>query len=217
MTLRGFLDNLLIYGLEAFGKYYSSYRGYVVDNEDPENLNRVLVRVPSVTGNNTHPKWAFPKNSFSGTGYGSQVLPRKGDLVWVEFDNGNARFPMWSHGHFTRDEKPEEFGSINIYGFKTPEGHIILLDDDGGKILIKSTNLIQLNDGENEGLVKVVELTEKLNAIEDKVNDFIQHYQGHFVIDPISGTAGPLMAAPPAPMPLINTQQSEIENTKVIH
>ena len=216
MTFRGFLDNLLIYGLEYFGKYYSSYRSYVVDKNDPDKLGRIKVKIPVITGDVTHPKWIFPKGNFSGKDYGLQVLPNKGDMVWVEFESGNANFPMWSHGHYGNDEKPEEFDSVNIYGFKTPEGHIVLLDDDGGRVLIKSTDIIQLNDGENEGLVIVQPLVDKINRLEDKVNDFLTDYQAHSVIDPISGVAGPLFGI--APLQIIpKTKKSDLENTKVTH
>lgn len=209
MTFRGFLDKILIYGLEGLGKFYSSYRGYVVDRNDPEGLGRIKAKIPTITGDEPHPKWIYPKNVFSGKNYGMQVLPNNGDMVWIEFETGNTNFPMWSHGHFGKDEKPEEFASNNIYGFKSPKGRLVIIDDDN--------DIIQIDKGENEGIVKVIPLTEKINAIEDKVNDFIQHYQAHFMIDPISGTCGPLLATPPAPTPLVNTQQSEIENDKFIH
>lgn len=209
MTFRGFLDKLLIWGLESMGKFYSSYRGYVVDVNDPKNIGRIKIKVPTITGDNIHPKWVYPKNQYSGNDYGMQVLPSIGDLVWVEFEAGNANFPLWTHGHFGKDEKPEEFASSNIYGFKTPRGRIIIIDDDN--------DVIQIDQGLNAGLVKVIELTEQINKIENKLNDTLTHYKAHFVIDPISGTAGPLMSAPPAPVNITKTKQSQIENDKVTH
>ena len=72
---------------------------------------------------------------------------------------------IWSHAHFVTGQKPEEFVSPQVYGFKSPKGQIIIVDDrdDVEKIII--------NHGENVGLVKVIELTEMLNKIEDKVNE----------------------------------------------
>jgi len=146
-----------------------------------------------------------------GNDWGMQMLPLKGDIVWLEFEHGDTRFPFWSFAHRANGETPEEFVSPQIYGFKSPKGQTIIIDDrdDIEKIII--------NHGENEGLVKVIELTEKLNGIEDKVNDFLAHYRVHQVVDPISGTAGPLLPSPPAPIDLVNTQQSEIENEDVEH
>lgn len=204
-------QKLVYYGLEQFGRYYSTYRGYVVDNDDSGGFNRIKVIVPSVTRGKKHPSWAYPRNNFSGNGYGMQVLPLKGDMVMVEFEHGDPRFPIWSHAHFSEGEKPEEFATPQVYGFKSPKGQVIVIDDrdDVEKIII--------NHGENEGLVKVIELTEKLNDIENKVNDFLSHYRSHTLVDPISGTAGPLLPSPPAPIDLINTQQEEIENENVQH
>jgi hypothetical protein len=218
MTLQEFAKALLYYGLEAIGKYYSSYRGYVVDNDDPENLGRIQVIIPTLTNELTHVKWAWPKNQFAGNNYGIQLLPVKGDVVWVEFENGNARFPLWTHGHYGTGEKPEEFASPQVYGFKSPKGQIIIIDDRDG------VEKIIINQGDNAGLVDVIPLTEKLNNIETKVNAHLDHYKKHIHIDPISGYTGvltPPMGSPdmvtPVPIPLVETQQTEIEDTKVLH
>ncbi len=211
MILGRFLETLIYEGLESIGRYYSVYRGHVIDNEDPTGLNRIQVMVPSVTSKSIHPTWAYPRDSFSGNGYGMQVLPVKGDMVMVEFDHGDPKFPIWSHAHFAKGEKPEEFISPQVYGFKTPKGQTIIIDDrdDVEKIII--------NHGENVGLVKVIELTEMLNKIESKVNEFLTHYRVHQVIDPISGMAGPILPSPPAPIDVTDTEQEYIENENVQH
>jgi len=211
MIFKKFIEGIIYQGLEVMGRYYSSYRGYVMKNEDPEGLGRIKVKIPQITKDQTHVKWAFPKHNFSGKGYGMQVLPVLGDIVWVEFEHGDPQFPLWFHGHFTRDEKPEEFVTSQVYGFKTPKGQIIIIDDrdDVEKIII--------NHGENAGLVKVVELWEMLNKIENKVNAFLTHYRLHKVIDPISGFAGPLDPSDPAPANVEKTEQAYIENENVQH
>ena len=142
MDIRGVLSNILFYGLESFGKYYSSYRGYVVDNDDEEKLGRILVKIPSVTKNKVHPTWAYPKNQMGGNGYGSQFLPSIGDIIWVEFEHGDTRFPIWSFAHRVTGEIPSEFANYQVYGFKTPKGQMIIIDDRDGveKIIIKSNN-----------------------------------------------------------------------------
>ena len=209
MILGKVLENIFYRGLESIGKFYSVYRGYVVDNEDPDNLNKLSLKIPGVTKRYTHPTWAWPRNNFAGNDYGLQILPQKGDMVMVEFDHGDPTFPIWSHAHYAENQKPEEFSSPQIYGFKSPKGQIIIIDDD--------QEIIKINQGENHGLVKVEELTEKLNNLEQKVNDFLIHYRTHMLIDPISGVCGPLQPAPSAPIDLIKTKQSEIENDKVLH
>lgn len=211
MILGKILENIFYHGLESIGKYYSVYRGYVVDNEDPDNMNRIKIKIPGVTKKYTHPTWAFPRNNFSGNNYGMQVLPVIGDIVMIEFEHGNPAFPIWSHAHFVIDQKPEEFTSPQVYGFKTPKGQIIVIDDRD------NIEQIIINHGDNEGLVKVVELTEMLNKIEDKINAFLNHYRVHKVIDPISGFAGPLDPSVPAPIDVVKTDKDYIENDKVLH
>jgi len=216
--LERFFKNIIYHGLEAIGKYYSVYRGHVMDNEDSSGLGRIQIVVPSIFGGVEHPIWAYPRNNFSGNGYGMQILPVKGDLVWIEFEHGNPKFPVWSHAHYAIGEKPEEFVSPQVYGFKSPKGQIIVIDDrdDVEKIII--------NHGENEGLVNVIELTEMLNKIEDKLNDHLSHYRGHVHIDPISGYTGqptPVAKQPDLvttiPLNVDKTEQSYIEDENVHH
>ena len=129
----------------------------------------------------------------------------------VEFEYGNVRYPLWYHAGYTKGEKPIEFSSPKIYGFKSPAGQLIIINDndDIKKILI--------NKGLNEGLVKVIELTERLNNIENKLNDCLVHYRPHQHIDPISGSTGPLVSAPIPPLNIDKTNQVDIENENVKH
>lgn len=235
MTFREFVHLLLYRGLEHFGKYYSSYRGYVVDNNDPENLSRLRIKIPVVTGEKTHTKWVFPKGLYSGRDYGINLIPEIGDMVWVEFEQGNTEFPYWSHGHFGMGEKPKEFISNKVYGFKTPKGQLIIFDDrdnelytsmdksGGGKKDYK-TNIISINGGKNGGLVKVKELTDELNEFKKTFNDFMKRYDNHVHIDPLSSYTGvptPVNGTPdmvtPRPIDIGNTDQDIIENDKILH
>lgn len=137
-------------GLESFGRYYSSYRAFVVDREDPEKLSRIKVIIPQITGDNIYNYWVFPKNVFSGQNYGSQVLPQRGDLVWIEFEGGHPEVPIWSHGHFGKKEKPkdDDCEDYDTYWFKTPKGHLVILNDTKNLIRIKSNlgDTIEINE-----------------------------------------------------------------------
>jgi len=37
-------------GLESLGRYYSVYRAMVVNNTDPDHMNRIKVAIPEVMG-----------------------------------------------------------------------------------------------------------------------------------------------------------------------
>lgn len=128
-------------GLEAFGRYYSSYRAFVADVDDPEHLQRIKLIIPQISGNQAYNYWAYPKNIFFGEDYGSQCLPQKGDVVWVEFEGGAPEVPIWSHGHPARNEYPKDkdLTDVRCYWFKTPKGNIIKLYDTKNSIHIENT------------------------------------------------------------------------------
>lgn len=77
---------------------------------------------------------------------------------------------------------------------------------------------IWLHGNLNEGLVKVVELTEKLNNIENLVNDLITKFNAHTHVLTLSAGTG--TAAPTTSLEtdtLTPTEQADIENDKVKH
>lgn len=141
------INDLVYKGFEKFGRYYSSYRGFVVNREDPQNYGRVKLNIPDITGANSYDYWAWPKGNYSGKGYGMQIIPNKGDMVWVEFEFGDPRRPIWSFGHFAKDEKPEELKDYDNFWFKTPKGQLVELDDTNGIIRItdSSGKILELN------------------------------------------------------------------------
>jgi len=143
------LNDMSNYGLEKLGLFYSKYRGYVYDRNDPLGLGRVKIACPEVYGDMVLDHWAWPASNYSGNGYGSQVIPKRNDLVWIEFEKGNPRKPLWSYGYFGKGEKPDELKDVDNYWFKTPSGHLIELDDTNGIINVTSTGSINiLKDGE---------------------------------------------------------------------
>jgi len=87
----------------------------------------------------------------------------------------------------------------------------------GDSVLDILRGKIILNDGSFAGLVKVVELTKKLNALENKVNEVIEAYKTHTHpgVTPGPSSTGAIIV--PTPNPLTPTQQKEIENEKIVH
>jgi hypothetical protein len=133
-----FINDFLKYGLEHFGLYYSTYTGYVYDREDPEHMSRLKLVIPTVTGSDVLNEWAFPVGVFAGKGYGTQVLPKRGDVVKVRFYMGKISKPQWEHGYFARDEKPTDIRGYDNYWFKTPSGHLVIMNDESGIVEIRS-------------------------------------------------------------------------------
>lgn len=205
------LKHISLRGLEILGRYYSTYRAFVVDNEDPKNLGRLKVRIPSLTKNSTVEAWIYPKGAYAGTGYGFHFIPSIGDLVYLEFEYGDLKRPLWIHGYHGRDEIPEELNKPNQYWIKTPKGYLILMDEanevlkletPNGDTLIHEGGTWIFNGGSNEGMVKVTSLVTAINNIENKINTDVI---------PALLTLGIISE------PLILTTQSEIENSNVKH
>ena len=76
-------------------KYYGKYRGTVVNNVDPLNEGRLNVQVPDVLAV-TPSTWAMPCFQSAGKQMGSWALPQVGSGVWVEFEQGDPDFPIWT-------------------------------------------------------------------------------------------------------------------------
>jgi hypothetical protein len=121
-VFRQFIISLKERGLEAFGRYYSEYPAFVADRDDPEFRQRLRLVIPMLTRDAPMKYWALP-STYSGATYGMQVLPKRGDLVWVTFQNGDRRYPKWHHGYPGKDENlGSTFDNYDNYWFKTPEG-----------------------------------------------------------------------------------------------
>lgn len=72
-----------VFGLEAQGLYYGIYGGFVSDNEDPEFLGRLKVKVPQIYGEEVPDYWAWPKGIYAGNQVGFFAIPNIDDGVEV--------------------------------------------------------------------------------------------------------------------------------------
>ena len=73
-----------------------------------------------------------------------------------------------------------------------------------------------INEGNNGGMVKVQELTERLNGLENQVNDILNTLQATVIPLAPSG-AYPLVTDFGTLSPLTPTQRAQIENTEANH
>jgi hypothetical protein len=76
-------------------RLFGKYRGTVVNILDPERRARLQAMVPDVYGATPGP-WAMPSAPFAGPGAGFVAVPPVGAGVWIEFEQGDADFPIWS-------------------------------------------------------------------------------------------------------------------------
>lgn len=75
-------------------KFFGKYRGMVLNNVDPMQINRLMVQVPDI-GGLIPLTWAMPCVPVAGLQNGMVALPMIGSGVWVEFEQGNPDYPIW--------------------------------------------------------------------------------------------------------------------------
>lgn len=169
-----FREILQTFGLEYFNKYYGIYKGFVEVNDDPDLLCRLKLRVPAVYGEKAYDEWAYSKGMYAGKNYGLFNIPEVGDAVWVMFEGGDCRHPVWEHGWFGNGDKIDT-ASIKKHIFQTPEGIRFELDDENNTITIQLKNSFKVKITENgidvgDDDLHPATLADKLAIL---INDFI--------------------------------------------
>jgi hypothetical protein len=139
------------------GPYYGKYRGTVVNNVDPLQIGRLLVIVPDV-GGLAPSTWCNPCFPVAGMQMGIIAVPVIGSGVYVEFEQGDPDYPVWTGCWIaTAAEKPMLAATapppIPSITLETPLKNGIVISDGGGPmgvggIVIKSTSgaMIAIND-----------------------------------------------------------------------
>lgn len=73
--------------------FYGVYRGKVEANLDPMQRGRVQVSVPAVLGEGRL-AWAEPCVPYAGNQVGTFAVPPVGAACWVQFEGGDADYPV---------------------------------------------------------------------------------------------------------------------------
>ena len=144
-------------------RFYGKYRGFVVDNADPEHLGRLKLKVPSVLGPDVVTGWAMPCVPYGGdAGQGFLFIPENEAGVWVEFEAGDLEFPIWVGTFWSKpggeSELPKPNDKDGKQGdavqdpptrkiIKTKKGHTIQLEDKDGEEMI--TLVAAVEDGKS--------------------------------------------------------------------
>jgi uncharacterized protein involved in type VI secretion and phage assembly len=117
------------------GDYYGKYRGTVVTNDDPLKLARLQVQVPALS--DLPLTWAMPCTAYAGPKIGWFALPPLGAHVWVEFEDGELDYPIWT-GCFWTDQEglPPDAAGPDFEVFQTPKMALIF-DDKTSKLTVK--------------------------------------------------------------------------------
>lgn len=145
------------------------HRGIVADNNDPQKLGRLKVRIISAYGEQPvdNLPWAWPCFSYGGAaGMCSFAIPEKGAGVYVIFQNNDGQpdttYPVWLGVWQAENEKPARTDSeiqdntedAHFYKeLKTTSGHDFLICDKPGEEFIeirdKDNNFFRMDNKDN--------------------------------------------------------------------
>lgn len=89
----------------AVQTFYGKYRAKVVDSKDPEQRGRIRVQCPKVLGD-AKSSWCEPCIPVAYDNGGDFAIPRVGEFVWVEFEEGNANKPIYTGGLWSSGKSP---------------------------------------------------------------------------------------------------------------
>jgi hypothetical protein len=135
LDMAGMEEVLVRVARDANERRYGKYRGWVIDNADPELRGRLRVRVPSVLGEDVS-AWALPCLPFGGgAGYGWFAIPDIDAQVWVEFEEGDINHMIWV-GTFWRGSAQvpasAQLQPPTTRLLATPAGHLLEFNDKAG-------------------------------------------------------------------------------------
>jgi uncharacterized protein involved in type VI secretion and phage assembly len=153
------------------GGHYGKYRGTVINNVDPMQIGRIQVMVPDVS-NVMLSSWAMPCAPVGGIQHGFFAVPPIGSGVWVEFEQGDADYPIWT-GCFwgTAAEVPALAltappavpaitmqttlqNGIIVNDLPGPTGGIMLKSATGATLIVNDTG-IYIQNGKGASIVMV--------------------------------------------------------------
>jgi len=137
--LRG--DELTLLAEHRRNRFFGKYRGEVTSNDDPARLGRLQVRVKDVL--DAELVWAMPCVPYAGDGVGFYCLPEPGTGVWIEFEGGHPRFPIWVGCFWKKGELPAEAEGPSIRLWKTKQ-LTIKVDDDAGESTIQTGETMKI-------------------------------------------------------------------------
>jgi uncharacterized protein involved in type VI secretion and phage assembly len=150
-------------------RFFGKYRGTVVDNVDFMQMGRIQAIVPDVSAL-APTSWCMPCLPVAGLQTGVFTVPPVGAGVWIEFEQGDPDYPIWSGCYWgspgevppmARLVPPELFGitlqttgqnGVVISDAPGPTGGIMLRSTSGASIIVNDTG-IYIQNGQGASIV----------------------------------------------------------------
>jgi len=157
--------------MSAQEKYWGKYRGTVSSNADPEQRGRIQVKVPDVLGEEDS-TWALPAVPYAGKNVGLFLVPPEDALVWVEFEQGDPDYPIWTGCFWAEGEAPASPGTADMKVLKTGAGTVTINDTQGQESITIETSgglkiVMDQNGIELSNSAQKIELTSDAVSIND--------------------------------------------------
>jgi uncharacterized protein involved in type VI secretion and phage assembly len=141
--------------------YYGKFRGTVVNNIDPELRGRIIAMVPDVLGivPSTWCEASVPLAGPTGAPMGAYLVPPIGAGVWIEFENGDPSYPIFTGCRYGMPADPSPIAklglpvspsvvfqtagqnSISISDLPGPTGGIMLKSLSGATLIVNDTGI----------------------------------------------------------------------------
>lgn len=120
------------------GRFFGKFKGIVVSNADPQNLGRLLVRVPDVLRDQEI--WAsacvpYAGQKVSGKQTGFFAVPPDASHIWIEFEGGNPDFPIWVGCQWIANQTDSAEAAPDVVVLRNGAGSITMSESSGEIIL----------------------------------------------------------------------------------
>jgi len=145
------------------GRIFGVVTGIVTNIEDPDEMGRVKVMIPRLTGQDDESHWARIATLMAGPEMGAFFLPEVDDEVLLAFEYGDISMPYVIGSLWNGKDAPPETnsdGDNNIRVIKSRSGHKIELNDEDGAEKIH----IQASGEKDEIIIDVAENTITIQA-----------------------------------------------------
>jgi uncharacterized protein involved in type VI secretion and phage assembly len=195
------------------GRYFGKYRGVVTNVDDPQNLGRLQAQVPRILGTETT-GWALPAFAYGGASEeGFFAVPDVGAGVWIEFEEGDLSYPVWTGTWYQSGQIPES-ATPKQKVLKTTSGHKIVLDDDASSVTVTDANgnvvsmdgsAIKITAGQATQIVidapQIQLVANSTHPLSQLVQGFNTHMHPGESTGPGGGPVTPMVPTPPLTPP----------------
>jgi uncharacterized protein involved in type VI secretion and phage assembly len=150
-------------------RFFGKYRGTVVNNVDVMQMGRIMAIVPDVSAV-ALTSWCMPCLPVGGIQTGVFTVPPIGAGVWIEFEQGDPDYPVWTGCYWgsaaevpalAHTVPPALFGitlqtplqnGVVISDVPGPTGGIMLKSTTGATIIVNDTG-IYIQNGKGASIV----------------------------------------------------------------